>query len=53
MQHVETDADGALTLGFDAPGKYLIMTRHAADAPEGADTDERSYTTSLTLEVSR
>lgn len=53
VQHVETDADGALTLGFDAPGKYLIMTRHAADAPEGADTDERSYTTSLTLEVSR
>ncbi|WP_084396632.1 DUF4198 domain-containing protein [Henriciella aquimarina] len=52
-RHVETGADGKLALSFDAPGKYLIMTRHAADAPEGADTDERSYTTSLTFEVAR
>lgn len=52
-QHVSTGADGRLSLSFDAPGKYLIMTRHAADAPEGAETDERSYTTSLTFEVAR
>jgi hypothetical protein len=50
---VTTDAEGHVSLSFDAPGIYLIMTRHAADAPEGADTDERSYTTSLTFEVLR
>lgn len=52
-RHVETGEDGRLTLTFDEPGKHLIMTRHAADAPDGAETDERSYTTSLTFEVAR
>lgn len=51
--HVETDAEGKIALTFDRPGPYLVMTRHAADAPEGAETDERSYTTSLTFEVAR
>ncbi len=48
-----TDTDGHLDLSFDKPGIYLLMTRHRADAPAGADTDERSYTTSLTFEVLR
>lgn len=48
-----TDAEGHVSLSFDAPGIYLIMTRHATEAPEGAETDERSYTTSLTFEVLR
>ncbi len=52
-RHVESDAFGTVNLSFDTPGKYLIMTRHAADAPDGAETDERSYTTSLTFEVAR
>jgi uncharacterized GH25 family protein len=52
-QHEESGNDGKVALSFEAPGRYLIMTRHAADAPEGAETDERSYTTSLTFEVAR
>jgi len=50
---ITTDADGHVALTFDAPGVYLIMTRHRADAPEGSETSERSYTTSLTFEVTR
>lgn len=50
-QELRTDAAGRLTLRFDRPGAYLIMTRHAAEAPTGAATDMRSYTTSLTFEV--
>lgn len=52
-RHVEADDSGTVSLSFDKPGKYLLMTRHAVDAPEGAETDERSYTTSLTFEVAR
>ncbi|MEM6556536.1 MAG: DUF4198 domain-containing protein [Pseudomonadota bacterium] len=46
-----TDDDGEVSLTLDEPGVYMIMTRHRADAPEGAETDERGYTTSLTFEV--
>ena len=52
-RHVKADESGTVRLSFDKPGKYLVMTRHAVDAPEGAETDERSYTTSLTFEVAR
>lgn len=52
-QELKTGADGSLTLGLDRPGVYVAMTRHRADAPAGSDTDERSYTTSLTFEVQR
>lgn len=51
MEHVKTDAEGFVTLNFDKPGVYLIMTRHRAAAPAGAETDIRSYTTSLTFDV--
>ncbi len=44
-------ADGSIALTFDKPGVYLIWTRMSADAPAGAATPVRSYTTSLTLEV--
>lgn len=50
---VKTGADGRLTAVFDKPGVYMIYTRHRACAPDGAETDERSYTTSLTFEVIR
>jgi uncharacterized GH25 family protein len=50
---VRTDAAGRVTLSFDRPGAYLVMTRHRATAPAGAETPMRSYTTSLTFEVSR
>lgn len=50
---LKTDGQGKLRLTFDKPGTYLVMTRHAAAAPEGAGTEVRSYTTSLTFEVLR
>ncbi|MEL7540949.1 MAG: DUF4198 domain-containing protein [Pseudomonadota bacterium] len=46
-----TDAEGGLSLTIEQPGVYMVMTRHRADAPDGAATDERGYTTSLTFEV--
>lgn len=44
-------ADGTVKVAFDKPGVYLIWTRLSGDAPAGAATPVRSYTTSLTLEV--
>ena len=46
-----TDDNGEVSLMLEEPGIYMIMTRHRAAAPSGADTDERGYTTSLTFEV--
>lgn len=51
QQSVRTDAQGRATLRFDQAGVYLIMTRHRAAAPAGAETPQRSYTTSLAFEV--
>ncbi|MBL8545685.1 MAG: DUF4198 domain-containing protein [Hyphomonadaceae bacterium] len=53
VQTLHTDASGALTIRFTQPGVYLLMTRKSGDAPSGAETAVRSYTTSLTFEVSR
>jgi hypothetical protein len=44
-------ADGAVAASFDKPGVYLIWTRMSGDAPAGAATTIRSYTTSVTIEV--
>ena len=52
-QTLHTNAQGALTIRFDRPGVYLLMTRMSGDAPAGAETPVRSYTTSLTFEVTR
>jgi hypothetical protein len=49
----KTDARGRLKLKFDQPRVYLIMARHRGEAPTGAATPWRSYTTSLTFEVTR
>jgi hypothetical protein len=49
----KTDAAGHLRLKFDRPGVYLVMARHRGEAPPGAATPFRSYTTSLTFEVTR
>lgn len=46
-----TDESGRVAFTPDEPGKYLLMVRHIAPAPEGAETDVRSYTTTLTLLV--
>lgn len=50
-KELKSGADGAIKAAFDRPGVYLIWTRLSADAPKGAATPVRSYTTSLTLEV--
>lgn len=50
---VTTDENGRLSLALEEAGVYLLMTRHKADAPAGADTEIRSYTTSLTFEVTK
>lgn len=49
----KTDASGHLAIKFDQPGVYLIMTRYRGDSPQGAATPYRSYTSSLTFEVTR
>lgn len=51
--YVETDTDGVFSINFDQPGVTLVMVRLQAPAPEGAETDIRSYTTALTLNVAR
>lgn len=50
-RQMKSAADGSVKLSFDKPGVYLIWTRMSAEAPAGAATPVRSYTTSLTLEV--
>lgn len=50
-EEIATDAEGKVSLNFDKAGIYIIWTRHSAPAPADADVDERSYTTSLILEV--
>jgi hypothetical protein len=52
-QTVRSDAQGRVHLSFTQPGIYMVMTRHRADAPAGSQTQQRSYTTSLTFEVAR
>lgn len=46
-----TDSDGMFQLSFTDPGAHLIMVRLQAPAPDGAETDIRSYTTALMLDV--
>ena len=50
---VTTNETGVVSLVLDKPGVYLLMTRKRAEAPEGAETDVRGYTTSITFEVTR
>ncbi len=45
----ETDAAGLIDLPIEHQGAHLVMVRYEAPAPEGAGTDYRSYTTSLTF----
>ncbi|GAB5456572.1 MAG: hypothetical protein Hens2KO_28010 [Henriciella sp.] len=46
-----SDHAGKIDIPLDQVGTHLIMTRFQAPAPSGADTDIRSYTTSLTFKV--
>ncbi len=44
-----TDAQGRVSFTCQVEGAHLLMVRHIAFAPEGAGTDVRSHTTTLTL----
>ncbi|MEO1656547.1 MAG: DUF4198 domain-containing protein [Pseudomonadota bacterium] len=46
-----TDDQGHATLSVDRAGPHVVFVRHMAEAPEGAETDVRSYTTALVFEV--
>ena len=48
---LQTDEDGKVTVTPQTAGAHLLMVRRIAQAPEGADTDVRSYTTVLSFEV--
>lgn len=47
----ETDEKGRFKIDFEEPGVHLIMVRIQAPAPDGAETDIRSYTSALTINV--
>ncbi|WP_084324409.1 DUF4198 domain-containing protein [Hyphomonas polymorpha] len=42
---------GEIRLEDLAPGVYALLVRHIAPAPEGAETDVRSYSTAVTFAV--
>ena len=44
-------SEGEVKATFDKPGVYLFWTRMSGEAPAGAATPIRSYTTSITIEV--
>lgn len=50
-EEAPTDKDGKMSAVFDKAGVYILWTRFSAPAPDDAQVDERSYTTSLILEV--
>lgn len=43
--------DGEIRLEGLLPGVYALLVRHIAPAPEGAETDVRSYSTAITFAV--
>lgn len=48
----KTDEDGVFRVVLCDPGVTLLMVRLQRPAPEGAETDIRSYTTSVIIDVS-
>ncbi|MCA8900405.1 MAG: DUF4198 domain-containing protein [Hyphomonas sp.] len=48
---LNADDCGTVSVEGIEPGVYVLMVRHMAEAPSGGETDLRSYTTALTLEV--
>ena len=47
----ESDVNGRVSIPLYQSGTHLVMARTQATAPQGAETDIRSYTTSMTLSV--
>lgn len=50
-QRVTVQEDGMLRLKDLVPGVYVLLIRHIAPAPEGAETDVRSHSTTVTFAV--
>ena len=48
---VYTDADGVFMMPLATPGVAQLWARMQAPAPAGAETDIRSYTTAITVNV--
>lgn len=48
---LEVGTNGIIATGPLQPGLYVVLIRHLARAPDGAETDVRSYSTTLTFEV--
>lgn len=46
---LNADENGEVVVTCETAGAHLLMIRHLAYAPEGAETDVRSHTTTLTL----
>ncbi|MEQ3746147.1 MAG: DUF4198 domain-containing protein [Henriciella sp.] len=47
----QSDQDGRVSIPLFQSGTHVIMNRLQAPAPEGVETDIRSYTTSMTFSV--
>lgn len=47
----KTSDDGIFSIVFEQPGLALLMVRLQAPSHEGSETDIRSYTTALTIDV--
>lgn len=47
----KSDTEGQVSIPLFQAGTHLLMTRMQAPAPEGSETDIRSYTSSLTFNV--
>ena len=50
-ERFKSDVSGRVMLPLNEAGTHLVMVRMQAPAPIGAETDIRSYTTSLTFNV--
>jgi hypothetical protein len=48
---VTVPEDGEIRFERLVPGVYVLIVRHIAPAPEGAETDVRSYSTTITFVV--
>ncbi len=47
------DENGETEISSDKTGPHVVFVRHIAEAPAGAETDIRSYSTALVFEVFR
>jgi uncharacterized GH25 family protein len=50
-RYATTDAAGNAMVALDGPGQYILVVRHRADAPAGAQAQVQSFTTSLVFEA--